>query len=75
MSERFAEQVVVVTGSATGIGSASAIRFASEGARVACLDINADDNAATTSTVRSHGVDGLAPVSYTHLTLPTIYSV
>ncbi|MYB88154.1 MAG: SDR family NAD(P)-dependent oxidoreductase, partial [Acidimicrobiaceae bacterium] len=44
---RFAEQVSVITGSATGIGAATACRFAAEGANVACLDINEADNDAT----------------------------
>ena len=43
---RFEDQVVVITGSATGIGAATAQRFAAEGARVACLDINDADNEA-----------------------------
>ncbi len=38
---RFSRKVVVITGAASGIGRATAERFASEGARVACLDINA----------------------------------
>ena len=40
--ERFTDRVVVVTGAAQGIGEATARRFASEGARVAGLDIDAD---------------------------------
>jgi len=39
---RFQGQHVIVTGAASGIGRASALRFASEGARVACVDIDAD---------------------------------
>lgn len=37
---RFDDRVVVVTGSASGIGKATAVRFGSEGATVACLDVN-----------------------------------
>ena len=44
---RFEDQVAVITGSATGIGAATARRFAAEGAKVACLDINVADNNAT----------------------------
>ncbi len=57
---RFEEQVVVVTGSATGIGAATAHRFASEGARVACLDVNEADNAATARAIRAEGTEALA---------------
>jgi len=39
---RFADKTVVVTGSAHGIGRASALRFASEGANVAVLDLRDD---------------------------------
>ena len=50
---RFDGQVVVVTGSATGIGRATANRFGREGALVACLDINVADNAVTAEGLES----------------------
>jgi meso-butanediol dehydrogenase / (S,S)-butanediol dehydrogenase / diacetyl reductase len=40
---RFQEKVVVVTGSAHGIGRATALRFASEGAHVAVIDVRDDE--------------------------------
>ena len=57
---RFEDQVVVITGSATGIGAATAQRFAAEGARVACLDINDADNETTAAEARAEGVEALA---------------
>jgi NAD(P)-dependent dehydrogenase (short-subunit alcohol dehydrogenase family) len=38
---RFTRKVAVVTGAASGIGRATAVRLASEGARVACVDRDA----------------------------------
>ena len=57
---RFEDQAVVITGSATGIGAATARRFAGEGARVAGLDINEADNDATAAAARSSGVEAMA---------------
>ena len=57
---RFEDQVAVITGSATGIGAATAHRFAVEGARVACLDINEAHNDATAAAARSEGVEAMA---------------
>ena len=57
---RFENQVVVITGSATGIGAATARRFAAEGAWVACLDINDADNELTAAAARAAGVEALA---------------
>jgi NAD(P)-dependent dehydrogenase (short-subunit alcohol dehydrogenase family) len=47
VDDRFTDRVVVITGGGSGIGRQSAVRFAAEGAWVACLDI--DESAAQAS--------------------------
>ena len=46
---------VVVTGAATGIGRATAVRIACEGARVAMFDVNDSDAEATVRTIQDDG--------------------
>ena len=52
MGDRLAGKVCIVTGAGSGIGRASAIRFAEEGARVTCVDV---DEEAVRSTVAEIG--------------------
>jgi len=52
MGDRLAGKVCIVTGAGSGIGRATAIRFAEEGARVTCVDINL---AAAEETARGIG--------------------
>jgi len=58
--ERFADKVVLITGGASGIGRATAERFAGEGARVACTDINVEGLAETVAQIESAGGQALA---------------
>src|SRR5436190_1157480 len=57
---RFKDKVAVVTGAASGIGAATARRFASEGASVACLDVNADGLAKVVEEINGSGGRAIA---------------
>jgi NAD(P)-dependent dehydrogenase (short-subunit alcohol dehydrogenase family) len=58
--KRFVQQVAIITGAGSGIGQACALRFAQEGANVACLDVSNTANAATAAECGAHGVETLA---------------
>ena len=60
MGDRLGGKVCVVTGAGSGIGRASAIRFAEEGARVTAVDI---DRESVEATVRSIGPEAVAVVA------------
>ncbi len=57
---RFIGQTAIITGSAKGIGRACALRFAQEGANVACLDVDEQANLATVEACRRYGAQALA---------------
>ena len=57
---RFADRVAVVTGGASGIGRATALRFASEGARVAVVDRDAAGAEATATAILDGGGTAVA---------------
>jgi NAD(P)-dependent dehydrogenase (short-subunit alcohol dehydrogenase family) len=59
-SRRFPGHVVVITGAARGIGKACALRFAQEGANVACLDLLAEENEAVAGDCAALGAEVLA---------------
>ncbi len=61
-SPRLADKVAIVTGAASGIGRASAIRFAREGARVVIADINTSGGEHTAASIKQAG--GEARFSY-----------
>jgi NAD(P)-dependent dehydrogenase (short-subunit alcohol dehydrogenase family) len=52
---RFEGRVAVVTGAASGIGQATAIRLGADGAVVAALDVNVDGARATAATIVDAG--------------------
>lgn len=56
----FEGKVVLVTGSARGIGAAIAARFAQAGAKVVLTDVQADLLEATAASLRARGVDVFA---------------
>ncbi|CAB4535093.1 MAG: glucose 1-dehydrogenase [Actinobacteria bacterium] len=55
MSDRVAGRVAIVTGAASGIGEASAIRLAEEGASVICADLNAEGAEQTAQAIVAKG--------------------
>jgi NAD(P)-dependent dehydrogenase (short-subunit alcohol dehydrogenase family) len=52
---RFDEKVAVITGAASGMGRATAVRLASEGARIFGVDVNADGLAETAAAIEADG--------------------
>ena len=55
LPDRFRGKTILITGSATGIGAATAIRAAREGANVACVDKKERALRATVSGIASEG--------------------
>jgi NAD(P)-dependent dehydrogenase (short-subunit alcohol dehydrogenase family) len=58
--KRFSDRVVVVTGAASGIGRATALLFAREGASVAVVDRNAEGAAETVAAIAAGGATARA---------------
>jgi NAD(P)-dependent dehydrogenase (short-subunit alcohol dehydrogenase family) len=54
-SQRFTGKIAIVTGAGSGLGAATARRFAAEGAGVACLDLSAETADRTAADLRANG--------------------
>jgi NAD(P)-dependent dehydrogenase (short-subunit alcohol dehydrogenase family) len=59
MAELLQGKVAVVTGGSSGIGRATSIVFAREGAKVIVSDVDVDGGAETVNMVTAHGGEGL----------------
>jgi NAD(P)-dependent dehydrogenase (short-subunit alcohol dehydrogenase family) len=55
VSGRLSGKRAAITGAATGIGRATAVKFAAEGARVAAIDVNAEEVTRTAELVAAAG--------------------
>lgn len=55
MAGRLHEKVALVTGAGSGLGRASAVMFAAEGAAVLCADVNGEGAAETVATITAAG--------------------
>jgi NAD(P)-dependent dehydrogenase (short-subunit alcohol dehydrogenase family) len=57
--DRFTGTVAFVTGAGSGIGRASAVKLAAEGAQVACVDLDEDAVAATAESIVAAGGEAI----------------
>lgn len=60
---RLEGKVALITGAGSGIGQGAALRLAREGAKVAALDLSADDVTDTLSQIQQHGGEAMAVIA------------
>ena len=54
MTTRFADKSIIITGGGSGLGRATAVRLASEGAKLTLVDLSEEGLTATVAAVREH---------------------
>ncbi|MGZ0189579.1 MAG: SDR family NAD(P)-dependent oxidoreductase, partial [Alphaproteobacteria bacterium] len=59
-SEYFVGKTIIITGTASGIGKATALIFAKEGANVVCADLDADGAESVAELVKKRGAGAIA---------------
>ncbi|MBB2976872.1 NAD(P)-dependent dehydrogenase (short-subunit alcohol dehydrogenase family) [Microbacterium endophyticum] len=57
MAERFTNKTILITGGGSGLGRASAVRLATEGAKLALVDVSEDGLKATVDAIRDVAPD------------------
>jgi len=59
MEKRFQSKVALITGAGSGMGEATAIRFAAEGAKVVCVDISSERGKAVVDRIKKSSGEAL----------------